>query len=97
MNVRDDDRTLIQHENGFPMVKTFQFEAGKDRYVFLSQCEQVFYLEVPGENEWSFAIRYDPRGRPIEYTIEEEDDAVADEQEDALTGEEDILEDEPDI
>ena len=22
MNVRDDDRTLIQHDNGFPMVKT---------------------------------------------------------------------------
>ena len=104
MNVRDDDRTVIQHDNGFPMVKTSQFEAGKYRYVFPSQCEQVFYSEVPGENEWSFAIRYDPRGRPVEYTVEEEDDidqeeddAVADEQEDAWTDEEDILEDEPGI
>ena len=86
------------------MVKKSQFEAGKYRYVFPSQCEQVFYSKVPGENEWSFATRYDPRGRPVEYTIEEEDDidqeeddAVADEQEDALTDEEDILEDEPGI
>ena len=70
MNVCDDDRTLIQHENGFPMVKKSQFEAGKYRYVFPGQCEQVFYLEVPGENEWSFSIRYDPRGSPIEYTVE---------------------------
>ena len=105
MNVRDDDKTFIQHENGFPMVKTSQFEAGKDRYVFPSQCEQVFYSEVPGENElWSFDIIYYPRGRPVDYTVEEEydidqeeDDAMADEQEDAWTEKEDILEDEPSI
>ena len=71
MNVCDDDITLIQNENGFPMVKTSQFEAGKYRYVFQSQCEQVFYSEVASENRWSFSIRYDPRGRPVEYTVEE--------------------------
>ena len=51
MNVHDDDIILIQQENGFPMVKTSHFEAGKDHYVFPSQCEQVFDSEVLGEND----------------------------------------------
>jgi hypothetical protein len=45
-----------------------------DRYVFPSQCEQVFYSKVPGKRDWSFVVRYDPRGRPVKYTIDEEDD-----------------------
>jgi hypothetical protein len=35
----DEERTVIQHANGFPMIKTMMFERGHDRYVFLSQCE----------------------------------------------------------
>ena len=71
MNVRDDEKNLIQHDNGFLMVKKSQFEVGKDLYIFPSQCEQAFYSEVPCANGWPFAIRYDPRGRPIEYIVEE--------------------------
>jgi hypothetical protein len=51
------------------------FEKGHDHYLFPSQCEQVFYSNVPSERDWSFFIRYDPRGRPIKYThLQEEDD-----------------------
>jgi hypothetical protein len=56
------------------MIKTTVFEKTNDRYVFQSQCEQVFYSNVPGRRDWSFVVRYDPRGRPIKYTIYEEDD-----------------------
>jgi hypothetical protein len=55
---------VIQHANGFPMIKTTVFEKENDRYVFPSQCEQVFYSKVPGKRDWSFVVRYDPRGRP---------------------------------
>jgi hypothetical protein len=64
------------------MIKTKLFERGHDHYVFPSQCEQVFYSNVPGERDLAFVVRYDPRGRPIKYThvqeeyhIEEEDDS----------------------
>jgi hypothetical protein len=64
------------------MIKTIVFERGHDRYVFPRQCEQIFYSNVPGERDWSFVVRYDPRGRPVKYThvqeeydIEEEDDS----------------------
>jgi hypothetical protein len=50
------------------------FERGHDHYVFPSQCEKLFYSKVPGERDWSFVVRYDPRGREIKYTIDEEDD-----------------------
>jgi len=50
------------------MIKTTMFERGHHRYVFPSQCEHVFYSNVPGERDWSFVVRYDPRGRPIKYT-----------------------------
>jgi hypothetical protein len=56
------------------MIKTTVFEKTNDRYVFPSQCEQVFYSKVPSKRDWSFVVRYDPRGRPIKYTIDEEDD-----------------------
>jgi hypothetical protein len=72
---RYEERTVIQHANGFPMIKTTMFERGHDCYVFPSQCEQVFYSNVPGERDWLFFIRYDPRGRLIKYThLHEEDD-----------------------
>jgi hypothetical protein len=73
--MNDEERTIIQHANRLPMIKTMVFERGHDRYVFPSQCEQVFYSNVPGERDWSFVVRYDPRGRPIKYThVQEEDD-----------------------
>jgi hypothetical protein len=68
MHEHDDERTIIQHANEFPMNKTTVFERGHDRYVFPSQCEHVFYSNVQGERDWSFFIRYDPRGRSIKYT-----------------------------
>ena len=48
MHEHDEERTVIQHANGFPMIKTTMFERGHDRYVFPSQCEHVFYSNVPG-------------------------------------------------
>jgi hypothetical protein len=65
------------------MIKTTVFERGHDHYVFSSQCEHVFYSNVSGERDWSFIVRYDPRGRLVKYThaheeedIEEEDDSL---------------------
>ena len=42
MHECDEERTVIQHDNGFPMIKTMMFERGHDRYVYPRQCEQVF-------------------------------------------------------
>jgi 5-methylcytosine-specific restriction endonuclease McrBC regulatory subunit McrC len=39
MHERDEERTIIQHANGFQMIKTMMFERGHDLYVFPSQCE----------------------------------------------------------
>jgi hypothetical protein len=39
MHERDEERTVIQHANRFPMIKTTMFERGHDRYAFPSQCE----------------------------------------------------------
>ena len=87
MNKRDPDRTVNQHANIFTMVNTREFEPGTEPYVLPSQCEQVFYSEVPGKVGWSYVVRYDPRGRPVkynhveeEYNFEEEDDDVDQEQ-----------------
>jgi hypothetical protein len=43
MHEHDEEITIIQHANAFPMIKTMVFEKVNDRYVFPSQCEQVFY------------------------------------------------------
>jgi hypothetical protein len=64
------------------MIKTMVFERGHDRYVFPSQCEQVFYSNVLGERDWSFVVRYDPRGRPIKYTHLQEED-IEDQEDDS--------------
>jgi hypothetical protein len=56
------------------MIKTIVFENENDSYVFPSQCEQVFYLKVLGKRDWSFIVRYDRRGRPVKYIVDEEDD-----------------------
>ena len=71
LNQHDPDRTIVEHDNGFTMVNTRLFEPGIEPYVFSSQCEQVFYSEVPGKAGWSFIVRHDPRGRPIKYNSEE--------------------------
>jgi hypothetical protein len=39
MHERDEEITVIQHANGFLMIKTTVFEKANDRYVFPSQCE----------------------------------------------------------
>jgi hypothetical protein len=63
--------------------KTTVFERGHDRYVFRSQCEQVFYSNVPGERDWSFVVRYDPIGRPVKYTHLQEEDDIEDQEDDS--------------
>jgi hypothetical protein len=88
MHERDPKRTIIEHDNGFTMVNTRAFEPGTEPYVLPSQCEQVFYSEVPGKAGWSYVVRYDPRGRPIKYNHvakdednnEEEDHDYADQE-----------------
>ena len=69
MNQCDPDRTIIEHDNGFTMVNKRLFEPGIEPYVLPSQCEQVFYLEVPGKVGWSFVVRHDPRWRPVKYNL----------------------------
>jgi hypothetical protein len=61
MHERDPERIVIEHDNGFTMVTTRAFEPGTEPYVFPSQCEQVFYSQVPGKADWSYVVRYDPR------------------------------------
>jgi hypothetical protein len=102
MHEHDEERTIIQHANGFPMIKTTVFEKENDRYVFPSQCEQVFYSKVPGKRDWSFVVRYDPRGRPVKYIVDEEDDIEEEddvelEQEEYGSTDEEDREDEPGV
>jgi hypothetical protein len=84
------------------MIKKMVFEKTNDRYVFPSQCKQVFYSKVPGKRDWSFVFRYDPRGRPIKYTVDEEDDIEEEydvelEQEEYGSTDEEDGEDEPGV
>jgi hypothetical protein len=74
MHERDPERTVIEHDNGFTMVNTREFEPGTGPYVLPSQCEQVFYSDVPGKEGWSYVVRYDPRGRPVKYNHVVEDE-----------------------
>jgi hypothetical protein len=74
MNEHDPDRTVNQHANGFTMVNTRNVEPGSEPYVLPSQCEHVFYSEVPGRGGWSYVVRYDPRGRLVKYNVVKEDD-----------------------
>ena len=53
------------------MVNTRSLEPRIEPCVLTSQCEHVFYLQVPGRGGWSFFIRHDPRGRTIKYNVEE--------------------------
>ena len=57
MNKRDLKRIVIEHANGFTMVNTRAPEPSIETYVLPSQCEQVFYLEVPGKAGWSYIVR----------------------------------------
>jgi hypothetical protein len=67
MHERDLERTIIEYDNGSTMVSKREFEPGTEPYVLPSQCEQVFYSEVPSKKGWSYVARYDPRGRPVKY------------------------------
>jgi hypothetical protein len=69
MHERDHERIVIEHDNRFTMVNTRAFEPGTEPCVLSSQCEQVFYSEVPGKEGWSYVVRYDPRGRTVKYNI----------------------------
>ena len=78
------------------MVNTRSFEpVGDEPYVLPSQCEQVFYSEVPHKLGWSFFVRHEPRGRPIKYNAMEEEDI--EEVEDDVDGDHDrqLLDDVP--
>jgi hypothetical protein len=83
MHERAEERTVIQHANRFPMIKTTVFKRGHDHYVFPSQYDQVFYSNVPCERDWSFVVRYDPRGRPIKHTHLQEEDDIEDKEDDS--------------
>ena len=48
LNQHDTNKTIIKHDNGFTMVNKRLFELGTEPYVLPSQCEHVFYSEVPG-------------------------------------------------
>ena len=95
MNERDPDRIIIKHASRFTMVNTRSFEAGTDGYVLPSQCEQIFYSEVPSRGDWSFLVRYNPIGSPIKYNVVEEYDIEEDEEVELDIGD-DVLEDEID-
>ena len=64
------------------MVNTRLFDPGMDPYVLPSQCQWVFYSEVPGKAGWSFFVRHDPRGRPIKYNLEEGNEEGLEEEDD---------------
>ena len=90
LNQHDPNKTIIECDNGFTLVNTRLFEPGTKPYVLPSQCEQVFYSEVPGKAGWSFVVRHDPRGRLVKYnldegneegTLEEDDDEEHDQHE----------------
>jgi hypothetical protein len=83
MHERDEERTIIQHANRFPMIKEMVFERGHDHYVFPSQCEKVFYSNVQGDMDCSFVVRYDPRGRQVKYTHLKEEDDIEDQEDDS--------------
>ena len=93
---------LFNMPTDFRWLKQQFLKKENDHYVFPSQCEQVFYSKVPGKRDWSFVVRYDPRGRPVKYNvdeeddIEEEDDLELDQKEYGSTDEEDE-EDEPGV
>jgi hypothetical protein len=74
MHERDHEITVIEHGNGFTMVNTREFELAIEPYVLPSQCDQVFYSEVPGKAGSSYVVRYDPRGRPVMYNHVAEDE-----------------------
>ena len=64
------------------MVNTRFFEPGMQPYVFLSQCEQVFYSKVPSREGWSFIVRHNPRGRLVKYKLEEGNEEGIEEEDD---------------
>jgi hypothetical protein len=99
LNPNDPDRTVIEHDNGFTMVNTRSFEpVGDEPYVLPSQCEQVFYSEVPHKPGWSFVVRHEPRGRPIKYNaMEEEDIEEVEDDVDVATDDDDEDEDDVDV
>ena len=82
MKQRDPDRTIIDHDNEFTMVNTRLFKLGTDPYVLPSQCEQVFYSDVPGRGGWSFAMRHDPRGKSVKYNMEDDNEEGLEEEDD---------------
>ena len=82
LNQRDPDRTIIEHDNGFTMVNTRLFELGAEPYVLPSQYEQVFYSKVPGKVGWSFVVRHNPRGRSVNYNLDDGNEEGSLEEED---------------
>ena len=74
MHEHDPERNFIEHANGFTMLNTRAFELGTEPYVLPSQCEQVFYSEVPDKAGWSYVVRYNPRGRLVKYNHVDDED-----------------------
>jgi hypothetical protein len=92
---------LLSMPMDLPWLIQGHLSQGTKTYVLPSQCEQVFYSEVPGKVGWSYIVRYDPRGRPVKYNVPEEDDIEeeedAEEHEVDVPSDEEVEEVEPDV
>ena len=74
------------------MVSTGEFEPSIEPYVLPSQCEQIFYSEVPGKAGWSYVVRYDQRGRLVKYNhVDDEDNHEEEEEEDGDSNQEKVV------
>ena len=73
---------LLSMSMDLPWPNTRALELGTEPYVLPSQCEQVFYSEVPGKAGWSYVVRYDPRGRLVKYNHVDDEDNHEEEEDD---------------
>jgi hypothetical protein len=74
MHEHDEEITVIQHTNGFPMIKTTIFEKKMTSMFFQVNVNKSFTKRFQVRGIWSFVARYDPRGRQVKYIVYEEYD-----------------------
>ena len=75
-NYRGRNATVKKDERGFTMAN---FNAlvphGYESFAFPIHCEQVFFSDDEDEPGWKVVLRTEVRGRRIDSSIEEEEDA----------------------
>jgi hypothetical protein len=74
--LQGDERTIIDHDNGFAMINTTRYDLSTNPCVLTSECEQEFYSCVLGRVGWLFVVIFCPRGRPIKYVPGEDEEYV---------------------